>query len=71
MPLNRNQKILLFCPRCGEDVGKTIQWLYDNTDVYCNSYKHDLSEQASKVVSGLREADKLLEMDLARIKEGN
>ncbi len=70
MPLNRNQKVLLFCPDCSEDVGKTIQYLYDNSIIYCNSGEHDLSHQANAVVSGLRRADELLELDLQRLKEG-
>lgn len=70
MGLNRNQLVFLYCPGCGEDVKKSIQWLYENSIVSCNSGRHDLSRQAAEVVQGLKNAEAILEQDLKNLRAG-
>lgn len=68
MSLNKNQNILLFCPKCNEDKNITIKQLQNNSMVYCSSGMHDITNQANIVAMELQKSAAFLANDLKRIE---
>jgi len=68
MSLNQNQNISLFCSQCNEDRNISISLLQKSSMVYCASGQHNISEQADKVIKGLKKSVIFLDNDLKKIQ---
>ena len=68
MPLNKNQNILLFCPKCSEDKNISIKQLQNSTMVHCVSGRHDITNQANVVAMQLQKSEAFLINDLKKIE---